>query len=121
MKINVELDAHEVNLVAAGGIEPYITQKQCQVLARLMGEVFPKRWQRIEALNLIAGKAVQRVTGITEITTTKNLTSSMASYLINQLKDKRDDEWTLSRYGREFLEGAKTLLEIHSVSTENNA
>jgi len=119
MNIHAELDAHEVNLVAAGGVEPYITKKQVTALAIMMSQVLPNKKQRIAVLKLITDKAMRRVVGV-EATSTKHLTGRMASYLINQLKDRYSDDWSLSEYGRDFLEGAKALLEADTVTATSD-
>lgn len=110
MDIQAELEAHTANLKAVGGIEPYVTQKQVQGIVSLMRQAFPERDQRIAVLRLIAGPAMQAVAGV-EITSTKNLTGRMASYLIEQLREPGSTPWKLSGYGQRLLEAAKAQAE----------
>lgn len=105
MDIVAELKAHECNLKAVGGIEPFVTSKQVQAVACLMRQAIPERTERIAVLKLMAGNAMKSITGI-EIQSTKNLTGRMASYIIAQLLDPNSTPWKLSNYGREFLVAA---------------
>lgn len=113
MDIQAELDGHYYNLISAGGIEPYVTKNQVITIAGLMNKVLTTRSQRIAVLKMIAGNAMQKVAGV-EVSSTKNLTGRMASYLIDQFLVPKSKPQELSDYGREFLEGCKASLENRS-------
>ena len=85
MDLQVELEAIHENLTADTRLL-YISQKQAQSLASLMtqglGEGATKA-MRIRALQIIAGPAMKEIYSPTHvITSTKNLTGPVASFLI---------------------------------------
>ncbi|MHA2323134.1 MAG: hypothetical protein ACXACG_15995 [Candidatus Thorarchaeota archaeon] len=88
-------------------IRPYITQKQAQALAILMGKCIKgkgkrKKEVRIYALNMIASDALSIVADVSTITSTKHLTGTMAKILLDLfLKD--DISWEPSSYARELI------------------
>jgi hypothetical protein len=88
-------------------LEPYITQKQAAALAILMSRCIKdkknKKEIRLYALNLIAGSALQKVAGIERIKSTKNLTGTMASVLIDLFKEDSNG-WEPSGYAKRLIE-----------------
>jgi len=110
MEILVELDALHENLKANPELQPYVTQKQVQGLASLMGQGLEdkSRENRITVLRLLAGPALFDICGVL-ITSTKNLTGKMASFLIDQLLEPDSNPWRLSEYGRELLSQTEAL------------
>jgi len=85
----------------------YITQKQIRRLADLMEQGLSRpndRKLRIAVLRLLVGDAAKMVTGV-EVRSTKNLTSPIASYLINQLKT--NGSYDINEHGRWLLREAE--------------
>jgi hypothetical protein len=86
----------------------YVTQRQIQGLNALLrqGLSTPEREKRIAIVKCLVGAEVRQITGI-EITSTKNLTSPIASYLIEQLKEPNSTPWKLSEHGQWLLNEAE--------------
>lgn len=57
---------------------------------------------RHKVLNLLVGPAMIRITGI-PVHSAKNLTSPVAIFLIDQLREPESKPWRLSEYGRKLL------------------
>ena len=110
MDFEVELDALYRNLTADRRII-YITQKQAVTLASLMsgGLESNNRAVRIEVLRLIAEQALEEVAGA-KLNSTKNLTSPMASFLINYFR-KNENSWELADAGRMVLSLAESFVK----------
>lgn len=86
----------------------YVTQKQIQGLNALLrqGLSTPDREKRIAVVKRLVGAEVRSITGV-EVQSTKNLTSPIASYLIEQLKEPNSTPWQLSEHGRWLLHEAE--------------
>jgi hypothetical protein len=101
--------------------EPYITQKQAAALAILMGRCIKdkknKREIRLYALNLIAGSALQKVAGVDKIKSTKNLTGTMASVLIDLFLEE-DSGWQPSGYAERLIEKIENRFETEPETRE---
>lgn len=120
--LDAELKALHEELVRTN-LEPYVTQKQVQLLASLMGQCITNKKKRREIriwiLNQIAGKAMLRVAGITEITSTKNITGTMASILIELFLSDEED-WKPSLYAKRLIEAMENRFEAEFGTGENN-
>jgi hypothetical protein len=100
--------------LAATNLRPYITSKQCQALAILMDKCINNKKRRrdirIHALNRIAGAALADVAGVYNIESTKNLTGTMATRLIDLfLEDKTT--WEPSFYARQLIGALESEFE----------
>lgn len=117
MDIDVELYAIRWNLSSKTDII-YITKKQVLALVSLMqqGLTDNRRETRIEILSLWAGETVKMVTGV-EITSTKSLTSPIASFLINLLVDNTQEGWKISEYGKELIKCSEAYIKKYALST----
>ena len=104
-------------------IEPYITAKQAQGLAILMGRCIKdskrQRDIRIYALELIAGDPLRKVAGVSKVKSTKNLTGSMASILINLFLEE-DSGWQPSKYAERLIGEIEKRFEADPAARENN-
>lgn len=120
--LDAELKALHEELVNTN-LEPYVTQKQVQLLASLMGQCITNKKKRREIriwiLNQIAGKAMFRVAGIAEITSTKNITGTMASILIELFLSDEGD-WKPSLYAKRLIEAMENRFEAEFGTGKNN-
>lgn len=85
----------------------FVTRKQVRRLVNLMKQGLSRpndRKLRIEVLRVLVGKATQAVTGV-EVKSTTNLTSPIASYLINQLKT--NGSYEINDHGRWLIREAE--------------
>lgn len=117
MNLDNELSAIQWNLLARADMV-YVTSKQVLGLVSLMqqGLTDTSRETRLNILNLWAGEAMRNITGI-DITSTKNLTSPVASFLINLLLDNKEDTWKLSDYGKELIKCSEARAKEFALST----
>ena len=117
MNIDNELYAIRWNLSSKTDVI-YITKKQVLALVSLMqqGLTDKSRQTRIDVLSLWAGEAMMTVAGV-EITSTKNLTSPIASFLINLLLDSKQEDWSISEYGKELIKCSEARVKEYALST----
>ena len=101
--------------------EPYITQKQAAALAILMSRCIQnkkdKRYIRMYALRLIAGEPLRKVTGVQKIKSTKNLTGTMASILIDLFLEE-DSGWQPNSYAKGLLGAIEERFETDPEARE---
>ncbi len=92
--------------LSATNLKPYITSKQAQGLAILMDKCIDNKRQRrdirIHALNRIAGPALANVASVYNIESTKNLTGTMATRLIDLFLENKTT-WEPSFYARQLI------------------
>lgn len=84
------------------------TDKQVSGIIRLISQGISdtSRAARIRVLQRLVGPEIKRLKGV-ELQSTRDLTSPIASYLINQLKDPRSTEWRLSPHGQWLIHEAE--------------
>lgn len=117
MDLDNELSAIQWNLLSKTDIV-YISNKQVLALVSLMQQGLTDvcRKTRLGILKLWAGEAMRRIAGV-EIASTKNLTSPVASFLINLLLDNKEEEWKISDYGRELVKCSEARVKEYALST----
>jgi hypothetical protein len=103
MDISVEIEAIRDNLKADPQII-YVSKNQVGGLAGLMKQclVDPSRDNRIAVLAYLLGDVMLEIAGV-NVTSTTNLTSPVASFLINMFRDKDSDKWRPNAYARELI------------------
>lgn len=86
----------------------YVTQKQIQGLNALLnqGLADKSREHRIAVVRVLVGSEAKAITGVA-VESTKNLTSPIASYLIEQLKEPDTLPWRLSEHGKWLIHEAE--------------
>ena len=103
-------------------LQPYITQKQVKALAILMGKCIEnkkyKKEIRIHALNRIAGKALLAVANVGDITSTKNLTGTMAKILLDLFLESKNS-WEPSDYAKRLIGALENEFEKELRAGEN--
>lgn len=89
----------------------YVSQKQVQGLNALLNQGLSDKSRdvRIAVVRRLVGEVAKTITGV-EVLSTKNLTSPIASYLIEQLKEPDSIPWRLSEHGRWLIHEAETHL-----------
>ena len=89
----------------------YVTRKQVRGLVSLMrqGLKNPDHDTRVAVLDLLVGEFTHTITG-EPVVSTKSLTSPIASYLINQLKEPNSHPWKLNEHGRSLLAEAEARI-----------
>jgi hypothetical protein len=110
MKMQHEIEALRENLLANTSIF-IASQQQVGGLNGLIrqGLEHKSRKMRIAVLNEWAGEAVKRITGET-LTSGSDLTSSMATMIINLLLEPDSTPWRLSAYGRRLIEETEKII-----------
>lgn len=107
------------------GIRPYITQKQVRALAILMGKCIQekrskiKKQIRIYALDRIAGDAVWKVANVENLTSTKNLTGTMAKILLDLFLED-EESWKPSDYAKRLIGALESEYKEKFGSGESN-
>ncbi|MHC4311213.1 MAG: hypothetical protein ACYSW3_01930 [Planctomycetota bacterium] len=106
-------------------LRPYITQKQAQALAILMGKCIDakgkkKKEVRYYALNRIAADALWMVADVKNITSTKNLTGTMAKILIDLFLED-EDTWEPSTYAQRLIGALEKEFEANARAGAGNA
>lgn len=111
MNIKEELEALHDNLLANTELR-YVTMKQLGGLNGLIrqGLENKSRMMRMAVLEKWAGEAMKKLWNIKEFDSSKCLTSSAASFLINQLIEPDTHPWELSQYGRELIKETEKLV-----------
>ncbi|MGC9385196.1 MAG: hypothetical protein ACP5D6_11405 [Kosmotogaceae bacterium] len=111
MNIEEELEALHDNLLANTELR-YVSKRQLGGLNGLIrqGLEHKSRMMRMAVLEKWAGKAMKKLWNIEKFDSSKCLTSSGASFLINQLIEPDTHPWELSRYGRELVEETEKLV-----------
>ena len=107
-----EIEALKQNLLADTSIR-YVSLAQIGGLNGLIrqGLENKSRRMRVEVLKEWAGEAIHAITG-QEITSAKNLTSPIATFLINQLLEPDSNPWRLTPYGKKLIvETEKVILK----------
>lgn len=110
MDFNAELEAIQWVLKTDCTELIYVSRKQVQGLASLMGQEIKDRDTRIGVLDLLVGDFMYNVFNVI-VKSTKNLTSPVASYLISQLRQPNSSPWKLSKHGKWLLENGKQRLQ----------
>ena len=107
MDLDTELAALEMNFLADTSIT-YVTHRQVGGICGLlkMGLEDNSRANQIAVLNVLAGPAMKKIAGV-DIRSRKNLTSHVATTLIDQLLEPNTNPWELSDYGHELLSAAE--------------
>jgi hypothetical protein len=124
MDLQKELDALHKELEQTN-LTPFITQKQVQALAIIMGRCITntpnkhKKEARIWMLNEIAGNALWTVARVETITSTKNLTGSMASILIDLFKGDAENDWEPSDYAKRLIGALEKRFEAEIRTRES--
>jgi hypothetical protein len=112
MNVESELEALKQNLLADTSLR-YASLPQIGGLNGLIRQGLQHRTRemRLAVLREWAGEAVYRITG-EELTSAKNLTSPIATFLINLLLEPDSTPWRLSNYGRSLIaETEKVILK----------
>lgn len=111
MNIEQELEALHTNLLANTDIR-YVSQKQLGGLNGLIrkGVEDKSREMRIAILEKWAGEPMRRIANVQEFTTSKNITSPVATFLINLLIVPDSSPWKLSQYGKELIRETEKLV-----------
>ena len=107
-----EIEALKQNLLADTSLR-YVSLPQIGGLNGLIRQGLQHRTRemRLAVLREWAGEAVYRITG-EELTSTKNLTSPIATFLINILLEPDSTPWRLTPYGRSLIvETEKVVLK----------
>lgn len=101
-----EVAAMDANIRASYNRYIFVTKKQIMFLNSLLREGLESkdRSMKIAVVRLLVEPAVQKIAGV-PVTSTKCLTSPIASYLIEQLKER--DGYGLSDHGRWLLKEAE--------------
>lgn len=111
MNLEAELSGLTDNLLADTRII-YVTRNQVGGLNGLLNQGLEDKSpdNRHAVLNLLAGTAMLRIAGV-KVRSATNLTSPVASFLINILKDNDSTQWRLSDYGKELINQAETRVK----------
>lgn len=115
MNLETELEALNDNLLADTRII-YVTRKQVGGINGLlsMGLEDTSSDMRHAVLNMFAGRAMKRIAGV-DVNSATNLTSPVASFLINLLKEDGVEPWQLSEYGRELISLAENNAKVRAI------
>jgi hypothetical protein len=108
----VEVRAIEKNLIAIPE-HRWVSVKSLRAFNILLqaGLEDTSRDNRLMVVNLLAGKAVWKISQINPIITTKNLSQEMISFLIKLLKVEDPESWELNDYGKELLASAESEIK----------
>ena len=108
-----ERDAlYEVLTIQPAG---FVSQKQVQVLASLVahGLKDKSRSNRIAVMKYLVGDAVQDSCSV-EFHSFKNMTSGIASKLIDLFLEPDTKPWRLSKYGQQLISAAESEVKAHA-------
>lgn len=110
MNIETELEALHENLLAQNR-NTYVSLSQLGGLNGLIrqGLENKSRMMRVKILKKWAEPAMKQLTGVS-IGSSKNLTSPVASFLINLLIEPDTTPWELNSYGRELIQETEKLV-----------
>lgn len=116
MDLDVEVTALQQNCLAEPQII-FVTQRQVGGICGLLkqGLLDDSRDNQIKVLDLLVGDAVTTITGV-KVKSRKNLTSPIASLLINQLLIPDTNPWRLTDYGRELLSEAEKRVKEQTIA-----
>lgn len=106
MDLDTELAALERNCLA-DSTTAYVTRSQVGGICALLGKLNDNsRANQIAVLNVLVGPAMMKIAGV-KIKSRKNLTSHVATTLIDQLLQPDTTPWELSNYGYDLLSAAE--------------
>lgn len=118
MNIERELEALHDNLLANTELR-YVSLRQLGGLNGLIRQGLEHKSKiiRLAVLDRWAGSAMKKLWNIESFDSSKCLTSSAASFLINQLIEQDTHPWELSPYGRKLIEETEKLVlkEKHGI------
>jgi len=92
-----------------------VTQKQVFVLVMLFEEAIPgiKKKERIAILDYLIGDVMWDLFHV-KVESFKNMTSNIASILIDEISEKKYDKLTITEQGKELLLGCQKSLEANA-------
>lgn len=100
----------------------YISQKQVWAVNSLLSAGLESKSDEVrhEVLDMLVGRAMKVIANVPKVTSAKNLTSPVASFLINQLKEPNSNPWRLSDYGERLLRLCETEVETQIATREES-
>lgn len=103
MDLDLELDALHLNCIADENAG-FVSQRQVGGVIGLLrkGLEDGSKENQLAVLRVLVGNAMMQLAGV-EINSRKNLTSHVATTLIDQLLEPDTTPWELSEYGQELL------------------
>ncbi len=103
MNLDVELEGLKRNLLSRTEIV-FVSRDEVGGVNGLlrMGLQDKSDEMRHKVLNLLVGPAMLKITGVV-VNSARKLTSPVAIFLIDQLREPDSKPWRLSAYGRELL------------------
>ncbi|MEE9540207.1 MAG: hypothetical protein V3V85_01790 [Candidatus Thorarchaeota archaeon] len=107
MDLDIELEALHLNCIASSNTG-YVSQSQVGGVCGLLrkGLEDNSKPMQLAVLRILVGPAMMQLAGV-EINSRKNLTSHIATTLIDQLLEPESKPWELSEYGQELLSEAE--------------
>jgi hypothetical protein len=93
-----------------------VTQKQVFVLVMLFEEAIPgiKKKERIAIMDYLIGDVMWDLFHV-KVESFKNMTSNIASILIDEISEKNNDKLEISEQGKELLIGCQKSLEAGNI------
>lgn len=90
----------------------FVSEKQVQALASLFSQGLQdkSRNNRIAVMKFLIGDAIKDTLGV-EFTSFKNMTSPIAHFLIDYMRNGNEDSWELSQRGRELITAAEKTIK----------
>ena len=121
MILENELFALRQNILADTSINP-VSISQLGGLNGLMRQGLrdKSREMRIAVLKTWIEEPMKRIAGV-EVQSSKNMTASAASFIINLLRVPDSTPWRLSKYGQELIELTETKIKSKTIPEQGEA
>lgn len=116
MNLDDELMAIRSNILANHADLIYITQDQF-ALGGLVNQCLrdKSRENRYRCLVFLLDGVPENITGVRFTGSMKQLTSPIASYLIELFKDPEEEKWKANEYAKELFDCIETSVEVAAV------